>query len=358
MNKSLQKNMINVARQDLNNINKYSAKDILKDTAKRVIGRPASNRDMLFWPAGMLLLGLTDAYLSLPSDDSLKGEILEDIKNYVDTWAEATDEKISYVDDALAGLSILSLFTTTGDKKYLSYAGKIYDFLCSYPKDKNGSIIYNRSASNDYIFADGVGETVMFLSRFSAITRSDEARTLAKKQLENFHRNGMDKLSGLPYHAFSSEKNSKLGLLGWGRACGWLFMGYGEYINCFRSSDDEIKSQFIELSETLLKLRRPDGGFSWHVPSIEGAPDTSAASMIAYGFSQGLSCGIYGTDTEKYNKAVLDATAFIEQHTKNGSVNDALSGCEDLGVHRQVYGHFPWGQGAALALISSAPEMV
>ena len=42
------------------------------------------------------------------------------------------------------------------------------------------------------------------------------------------------------------------------------------------------------------------------------------------------------------------------QTDERGRVGSALSSCEDFGVHYQNYGHYPWGQGAALAAASLA----
>ena len=362
MNEQLFTEMIKVARSDLKNINNYDAKAFLKDTAKRMLGRGTTNRDMLFWPAGMLLLGLSEAYRALPSGSAQKDEILADIKSYVDNWSETTGSKVSYIDDALAGLTILDLYTQAGDSKYLQLADKIYEFLKDYPKNSNGNIIYNKTAANDFCFADGVGEAAMFLSRYSAVKKDAAAHKLAGRILTDFYENSLDKRSGLIYHAYSSSKDKKLGLLGWGRACGWLIMGYAEYLACSMASNDEettkIKEQFISFSEAILSYQRSDKGFSWHLPAIEAEPDTSATAMIAYSFASALSSGVYAEDSTKYNKAVLGAVDFIQKHTKNGSVEGSLSGCEDLCVHRQIYGHFPWGQGSALALLATSPQMV
>ncbi len=359
--------IVRVAREDLISINKHSTKERLKGSIKKLAGRQGINKDMLFWPAGMLLLGLYEAMASLPKDDEIRKGLLQDIKNYTDTWAEATDEKLSYVDDALAGAVILELFKETGDEKYLKYAGQLYDFLDSYKKTSAGSIVYNQNAGNDFVFSDGAGETALFLCRFGAMTKSSAAFMLGITQLNEFYNNGFDKKSGLPYHAFSGEKKDKLGLLGWGRACGWLLMGYsGCILNAgslmeeqeVKNAMENIRKQYQKLCKTILEYQRPDGGFSWHIPAIEGAPDTSATAMIAYSISLGLSCGAFDKNFSKYNKAVLDAKKFILAHTKNGSVEHSLSGCEDLCVHRQIYGHFPWGQGSALAFLSVCPQEV
>ncbi len=356
--------MIAVGRQDLLNINKYGAKAMVKDTIKKLAGRSTSNRDMLFWPAGMLLLGLFSAIEDSQVDDPLKETVLHEIEIYINTWADVTDETFSYVDDALSGLSMIELFRKTGKDKYLSYAGKLYDFLCNYRKTEEGSIIYNSSAGNDYVFADGAGETAMFLFSYAKITKSETAFLLGAKQLTNYYKYGFDFRSSLPYHAFSNKDNKKLGLLGWGRACGWLLMGYSEVFDTIKlfSSDDkendtsllykELVSQYLTICDTVISYQRPDGGFSWHLPAIGGEPDTSASAMIGLSLVRGINANVFGKKVEAYKNSARRLVDFISNHCEKGSVGGSLSGCEDLGVHRQIYGHYPWGQGAAMALIS------
>ncbi len=348
--------MIKAARADLAGINEYSTKTALKDAAKKMLGRPTTNRDMLFWPAGLLLMGLYDISRTIPSKSSLREEIITDIKGYFDTWKSQTGEKVSYIDDSLAGLTLINLYKETGDDIYRGWADKIYDFLLNYDKNSEDSIVYNRKAGNNYIFADGSGETAMFLLRYGKITGKQDASSLGLKQLTNFHKHGMDKISGLPYHAFSLEKNEKLGLLAWGRACGWLLMGYSEALHS--EYRNEILDDYLAMCDALLRYKRPDGGFSWHIPAVDGAADTSASAMIGYCLADGLSLGVFGNDMEKYNKAVLDVQNFILKNTKNGYVMSSLSGCEDLAVHRQIYGHYPFGQGAALSFLASCPAAV
>ncbi len=353
--KALQE-MIKAARADLAGINEYSTKAALKDAAKKMLGRPTTNRDMLFWPAGLLLMGLYDISRTLPESSSIRMEIHKDITNYFETWSAQTGEKISYPDDSLAGLTIINLYKETGETGYLRWADKIYEFLLSYDKNAEESIVYNQKAGNNYIFADGSGETAMFLLRYGKLTGKQEATLLGLKQLTNFHKHGMDSLSGLPYHAFSLEKNEKLGLLAWGRACAWLLMGYTEALHS--EYRNEILDNYLALCRDIMRYKRPDGGFSWHIPAVDGAADTSASAMIGYCLAEGLSLGVFGNDTDKYNKAVLDVQNFILKNTKNGYVMSSLSGCEDLAVHRQIYGHYPFGQGSALSLIAACPAAV
>ena len=392
---------ISVAREDLANIHKRSLKDSMKDVAKKALGRPSATKDMIFWPAGVLLFGLTEAITPVISE-SLKAEITTDINSFIKKWQDEGSEKVSFVDDSVFGAALLGMYKITDDEKLKQSASKIYDFLNNSPKNRTGSIIYNPKAGNDYIFADGAGQSAMFLSRYGAEI-DDKAFELAATQLINYYDHGMDFRSGLPYHAFTMSAAKKLGLLGWGRAMGWLIMGYAEFLTCiYKTSDihndaagqvilpagidsktlDIIKEQLINLVRTTLSYQRLDAGFSWQLQAIEGEPDTSATAMIGYALARTLKSGIFdgaatnnsqnssrnvnkggdfdGNSTlscESVKQSLLRMQDFILLHSEKGSVQKSLSGCEDIGVHRQVYGHYPWGQGAALAMLTHTIQL-
>lgn len=377
MNKETLEQIIKVAENDLNNINNYTTRDRVKDAAKKALHRQTTNRDPLFWPAGMLMLGLSEAALSPSGSVSkmistdLQKEMINSLETYIKRWIKKGKE-VSFVDDSISGIAMVHLYEATGEKLYHHGAAKIANFLSQTMKDDNECIIYNPSKGNDLVYADGAGQSAMFLSRYGKVFHKRNAIALAAKQLIGFHQYGFDKKSGLPYHAFSLSRDQKEGIIGWGRAVGWLMMGYSEILsNICRIEDDsstpidasivkntaeKLMAEFYNLIKVTLEYQRPDGGFSWLLPAVDGPADTSATAMIVYSMANWLRSGIFITHaadlSEDVKKAVLEARSFLLANTENGSVNASLSSCEDLAVHRQIYGHYPWGQGCSLAALS------
>jgi hypothetical protein len=64
--------------------------------------------------------------------------------------------------------------------------------------------------------------------------------------------------------------------------------------------------------------------------------------MILYGLSGG----------EIDANSRMKALEGLHSNISSGRVMNALSSCDDFGVHYQSYGHYPWGQGAVLAALS------
>lgn len=407
--------------RELDGVMKVSPKERVKDLAKSALGRSVRTKDPMFWPAGMLLLGLAGARNVLAScafedTGALIGDIDAAVLSHLKLWKEKYDGKIEYIDDALAAAALLKMSCGDGDRGTMScgdgdretfletkpgdgscatmrkcppgqelsglgrlFADRMYDYLQNAPRDDDGIIVYNASKSSS-IFADGIGQTAMFLSLYGKCFGEVRALDLARKQLLGFKKNGMDEKSRLPYHGFGRGENGKIekkGVLSWGRAAGWLIMGLSEYVRALPYCGDApadtgtnedllLLEWYKELSGTLLTYMRPDGGYSWQIQAIDGHLDTSATGMILYGLLNGPDRPDAATADEemaKENKEAVRSSADCEKaaalgkkmfdsKTKDGKVTDALSSCDDFGVHYQTYGHYPWGQGAGLSFVS------
>ncbi|WP_158588910.1 glycoside hydrolase family 88 protein [Butyrivibrio sp. XB500-5] len=380
--------VVKVTVNQLENIMNVSISDRAKDTVKKALGRSVRTKDPLFWPAGMLMLGLVSAleYLDAMSDDEARGlrkRIESVIGKHLDMWLSRYGGKIDYIDDALSGFCFIKMYERTRNTKYKDAADRLAEFIIKSPKDSAGSVIYNASRGNKNIFADGVGQVAMFAAEyakvFGAAADSGEGvesrhkaeqkkfvegmRSVKDNLLKNFYTFGRDPKSGLIYHAYELQENvryvidgvnneeqrrhtelyaEKKGLMCWGRAFGWLIMG---------AAGDWFK----ELALAALDYQREDGGWSWQLQAVDGHIDMSATGMIAYALSVGLKSDIFSAEEQtKIKEAEQKASECMEHHIDGGAVLDALSSCDDFGVHYQTYGNYPWGQGAVLAAISFA----
>ncbi len=342
--------MVNTTISELAGIMDVSLRQRAKDLVKSALGRSVRSEDPMFWPAGMLMLGLAEARKTLagggsifPSDPGLVKQIDDAIEAHVTMWRDQYGSKVDFVDDSLAGAALVKMYAQTGKELYKETADKIYEFVMSAPRDPEGAIIYNSGKGNSNIFVDGIGQSVMFLSAYGRAFDKTEALSLAKMQLSNFRKYGMDERSGLCYHGYclgADKEIEKKGILGWGRAMGWLMMGLSEY--CSGNVEMETASWYSNLCGIVESFVRPDGGFSWQIQAVEGHIDTSATGMLLYSL---LAAG-------DGKNAVSGLQALLSNADDNGGVGNALSSCDDFGVHYQTYGHYPWGQGAALAAIS------
>ena len=387
---SLLSKMTTIALRNLQEIEHPSPLKRGKDTVKRLLKRPgdASIQDPLFWPAGLLLQGLVETGNPVAQNSA---------RTYLQRHLHAggAHPRLLHVDDALAmgaGLrlyqkeeerigaleqqspqetsrlsAIPSRFSDLSSRRedfssLLHEGERFADILRKLPADAEGSLIYNPASGGDDIFADGCGMVSFFFSLLAACKGQDGSSYLsfAASQLTAFLQHGMDKRSGLPYHGYSLKKGAKQGIPGWSRAAGWLLMGYTEYlIACKKKNgrqslpDEKLFLPYFQLLQNILNCQREDGALSWILCSSEGAVDTSGLSMLCYAIGRAEGEGLLAECPTLLPQQIFSLRhSLLPYIREDGLVSGALSACEDFAVHRQIYGSFPWGQGAALAAIS------
>lgn len=412
--------LIKESADQLDNIMNVNVAQAAKDMVKKAFGRSVRTKDPMFWPAGMLMVGLVASIDDSPSDAEGNNIARKALESHLKLWQEKYDSRLDFVDDALAGYSVIRLYEKSHNEEHGKIADLVNSFIMDAPLDPAGSILYNPGRNSRNIFADGIGQATMFMASYIRMklivheilfegqgntevlyySESDYLNWIGKLylQLMNFYKYGRDQKSGLIYHGYSltaneteSDKNSdgvvkanasriakdfyaeykcdKKGLLGWGRAHGWLLMGLSssacleKYLNKKGHINEESKGfslipWYMELCRISLEYQREDGGWSWQLQALDGHIDMSATGMIAYAICKGVIEGIIDEKSEIYRDVILGlkrAKKCMLEHVHNGVVDDALSSCDDFAVHYQTYGSYPWGQGAvlgALALIN------
>ncbi len=328
--------------------------------AKRLLRRPGAAADPIFWPAGLLMLGLSEA------------EMYEPVEAYLAPWL-AGGMPVRHPDDAITGTVLLRLYERTGKECYAQGAERIREYLHRCRRDGEGALVYGQGSGNDWIYADGTGQVSMFLS---AAGEREEAH----RQLSLFSARGLDERTGLPYHGYDAASGQCHGIIGWGRAVGWLLFGMASYA-C--SGEDPMpagsrtdlagrtqegrgkapsgiteseRAAWQRMLETVHGCRREDGLFSWQLECARGPLDTSASGMIYYALQllaerddgQGGPVSPFaGEDLD------LAAQSLLAQTDAGGRVLQSSAECVDFAQYVQQYGTYPWGQGAVLAFLAA-----
>ena len=267
---------------------------------------------------------------------------------------------IIWLDDLLAGETLLDLYEEYRKKgpdngvidakdmeKYRQAVEKIADFGLSYPTDETGSFPYRADQDNGFVFVDSIGLACPFLYRYGTAHDRPEAMETAVKQIVNFLAYGMDAATGLPYHGYSVADDCKYGIIGWGRAVGWLLRGMG---GCMATQygADRLSEPYGRLVDAVIAFQRRDGSFAWQLQAADGPADTSAAGMICAALKQGMELGVL--EGAVYEQAFQAGKSAIEKSVRNGRVYNCSGECEGFGQYPQRYGSYPWALGPALML--------
>ena len=326
----------------------------LKRVIKMLLGRQVEPVDKLNWPTGLLAKGLIDYYMQHKNSEEAR-VILECLKKYYDRWMKA-GMKIHYLDDAFSGMALIDLHQITGEEKYKKAADTLAQYLIFHETDDAGSLPYRPLQKNGHIFADGIGLACPFLCKYGATYQEKTATNLAVTQLQNFIGLGMDEKSGLPYHGYEYESGVKYGIIGWGRAVGWLMIGMAEclaYLEETHPAYDVIKQSYRRMVDKVEAYQLEGGLYSWQLGAKEGPVDTSATAMILYAIARSLDTkvliGIHKSRMMRGREALWNSV-------KEGKIYGCLAECHGFSMYPQVYGAYPWSLGPALSLFAITEE--
>lgn len=332
----------------------YTKKQDIKYLIKRVL-RPANTpkRDSFFWTHAMLTQSLEEA------------KDLESLKKYFDLWIDK-GQLIYNVDNVMNGYSLLYVYEQTKEVKYKQAADKLFEYLLQYKSEMEYTIPYRKHHPN-HIYVDGIGMIVPFLCRYGKIFGKKEAIELGVSQIKEFMEHGMDENSGLPYHGYDLKTKVKYGIIGWGRAVGWLLLAMSDSYEYLDGKDQEwIQGVYAKLLADSINCLREDGYFSWQLEAKEGPKDTSATAMIGYALQKAINLGIVQAKDEiaiKSRYRTLNKTKITFQNSakvmeqaillsvKQGKILDCSGECEGFSQYPQVYGAYPWSLGPGMRFL-------
>lgn len=346
--------MVKAAEADLLRYPKRGIGYHLKRTAKMLTGHKVEPPDKINWPNGLLAKGLADYYMENKNSEEAR-IILNCLKKYYDRWI-SRGCKMYYLDDAFSGMALIDLHQITGDEKYKKAAEAMVRYLIDHETDRGGSLPYRPKQKNQYIFADSIGMVCPFLCKYGSTYGDLNAVNLAVTQIQNFIEYGMDAKTGLPYHGYHYETGVKYGIIGWGRAAGWLMIGMAEslaYMEPDRPSYETIKQSYRRLVDKVEAYQLEGGLYSWQLEAKEGPVDTSATAMILYAIARSLDTKVL---IGIHKSRMLRGREALWHTVKEGRIDNCLAECQGFSMYPQVYGAYPWSLGPALSLFAMTEE--
>lgn len=354
-----------------------------------LLGRRVAAEDLIFWPTGLLAAGLWHCREELGKPEAAEASRLADKAQDAERKRQETKESVGYgdaartidrieqsfvsyyerwfhkgmplavLDDLTAGETLLNIYEEMQNgasgfggklsgEQIRSALDKMADFAAACPKDEAGSFYYRPANGERTVFADGIGLAAPFLYRYGELFGKTEYRELALRQIENFLSCGMDGETGLPYHGYDGRDGCKYGIIGWGRAVGWLLRGMA---GCMTSDPGREKAEtsFVALVDQTLVFQRQDGYFSWQLEALDGPADTSATGMLCAAVKAGIGRGILAD--AKYEKALSAGKCALGKSVRDGRVYDCSGECEGFSCYPQRYGAYPWSLGPALEVL-------
>jgi rhamnogalacturonyl hydrolase YesR len=329
-------------------IHELKRKETFIQNGKKIIKRfffrsYEPDRDLIKWPVGILLLGLHEV------------RELEVICSYYDKWIDRGAEIIS-VEDILAGQVMLDMALTSDisesrRSKYMEQCRRMAEFVRDHECDEEGSITYNENRHNGHIYADSIGMICPFVMRYGQYTGQKEYVDMAFRQISNFMDNAADENTGLPYHGYRYKNHEKYGMIGWGRAVGWIMMGMAGCLKADHGSEAGVRTEhyYLKLTEAVTGHLNAEGLAGWDMTDPDSQTDTSASAMIFYALS------VYTPEPMKQQvSSITDKglDSLMKYVTAGGKVMQCQAECGGFGIYPDKFGSYPWSVGMTLACVS------
>lgn len=326
----------------------------LKRVLQILAGKKAEPLDKINWPNGLLAKSLADYYMGHKNSEEAR-VILDVLKKYYDRWIRS-NHKMYYLDDAFSGMALIDLHQITGEEKYKKAADAMVKYLLHHETDEAGSLPYRPKQGNNYIFADGIGLICPFLCKYGHTYGNRNTINLAVTQIQNFIDFGMDEKTGLPYHGYHYESGVKYGIIGWGRAVGWLMIGMAEclaYIEPACPGYEPIKQAYRRMVDKVEAYQLEGGLYSWQLGAKDGPVDTSATAMILYAIARSLDTKVL---IGIHKSRMVRGRDALQNSIKDGKIYGCLAECQGFCMYPQVYSTYPWSLGPALSLFTITSE--
>ena len=336
---------------------KEKVKRIIK---KNLLGQKIAPIDRYSWPNALLGEGLLEAF-----EVTFEKSYLDAVIKHLEQWKK-DGLQIHYVDNLMNGSLALCIEELINGKAAEFYSEsekqrtvmlcqqiteKCADWVRKAKKTPDGVLAY-RTQHASWLFADTVGMVCPFLCRYGIQKNDEQLLQLGILQIQNYLKYGMDRRTGLPYHGYDETNQIKYGIIGWGRACGWVMKGMAESILWIPSKMREkrqLKQAFWNMKDSVSKYQRRDGGFSWQVQAAEGPVDVSAGAMIGNALWAVSQKG----ETKQATLTTLEqlSDSFLISVT-GGEVHNCSGECHGFAQYPQVYGSYPWGTGSVLRYLA------
>ncbi len=321
-----------------------SQKEKIKNGIKKyLLHRPVTEPDPFFWPQGLLALGLLNAWRQTGASFCLQA-----VQSHLERWINS-DTPCRYVDNAILAYALLEMHANQPSARYRAAADQIAEKIAAFPITPDGSFSY-RGNYPFYVFADAIGMVSPFLCRYASLTGQEKWRELGLKQISNFFQFAMDAASGLPYHGYDAQSGVKQGVIGWGRAVGWLLVGMTDSLIWLPPGPQRqaLQQQLSTLVQAVFEWHRDDGYFCWQLAAREGPVDSSATALIGYAVRTAMECGALAPDK---NDALKKIEMALHSSVNHGTVENASAECGGFSLYPQRYGAYPWSLGPALLVL-------
>jgi unsaturated rhamnogalacturonyl hydrolase len=209
-------------------------------------------------------------------------------------------EKFS-TDDISESKILFDLYDYTKNEKYKKAIELAHNQILNHPRTKEGNFWHKKIYPNQ-VWLDGLYMAQVFYTRYQTVYGGKDYSDIIK-QFKNVKEIMFDKKAKLYYHGYDSERkmfwaDKKTGLSKnfWLRSIGWYTVALVDVLDYMdQQMFDEyatIKAILKETIDGLLEYQDKESKMFWQVPNFPGREgnylETSGSAMIAYAILKGV----------------------------------------------------------------------
>ncbi|MCM1131070.1 MAG: glycoside hydrolase family 88 protein [Roseburia sp.] len=252
---------------------------------------------------GCMMVSLLELYKTTKDE-----KYLSFVKNFVDYYVHEDGTILGYekekysTDDVSETRVLFDLYAYTKEEKYLKAIELVHEQILTHPRTKEGNFWHKKIYPNQ-VWLDGLYMMQPFYTRYETQLNKMQNYSDIVQQFKNVYDIMRDPKTGLYYHGYDSSKtmfwaDPKTGLSKnfWLRSLGWFTVAL---IDVYEYMDEQmfderhtIMEMFKETVDSILKVQDPKSKMFYQVPNFLGREgnylETSGSSMVAYAILKGV----------------------------------------------------------------------
>lgn len=252
---------------------------------------------------GCMMVSLLELYKTTKEE-----KYLSFVKNFVDYYVHEDGTILGYnkekysTDDVSETRVLFDLYAYTKEEKYVKAIELVHEQILTHPRTKEGNFWHKKIYPNQ-VWLDGLYMMQPFYTRYETERNKMQNYSDIVQQFKNVYELMKDPKTGLYYHGYDSSKtmfwaDPKTGLSKnfWLRSLGWFTVAL---IDVFEYMDEQMFDErhtimqiFKETIDSILKVQDPKSKMFYQVPNFPGREgnylETSGSSMVAYAILKGV----------------------------------------------------------------------
>ena len=243
------------------------------------------------------------------------------------------DPKKYSTDDVSESRILFDLYSYTGKEKYKKAIELTHSQILTHPRTKEGNF-WHKAIYHDQVWLDGLYMMQVFYTRYQSQYGGKDYSDIIN-QFENVRRIMFDEEKKLYYHGYDSsrtlfwaDKTTGLSKNFWLRSIGWFLVALCDVYNYMEGDEkgrERIASIFKESIDGVLLYQDEESKMFWQVPSFPNREgnylETSGSSMISYALLKGSRLGILPSPYSEKGLDVFKGIVREKMSEENGDLN-------------------------------------